>query len=252
LDAIFRSRWWHVEGKPAMEEPGLIAEYARRLASALDFDPSLSRRVRKEVEDHLWQAVSANPASERRDAERRAIANFGDPDIIAGQFAVASLAKLARSVGVAAMLAIAVVFVAMKARVAWYGVMDCPSVEPIGRLGEIVISVDRLAFWLAVVVGGAGWIYIDSLRVPPTFTSEYRVQLRRFSLLCLATTGALIASVVSDAVVTSLRLLATGWSVQFLVPALSMAIEIACAGVLISYLRDMARRTASTRRAALQ
>jgi hypothetical protein len=44
-----------------MAEPGVIAEFVERLARELDFDASLSRCVRQEVEDHLWETVCADP-----------------------------------------------------------------------------------------------------------------------------------------------------------------------------------------------
>jgi len=42
------------------------------------------------VEDHLWEAVAADPSEESREAQRRAIAGFGDPRLIAAQFAAVS------------------------------------------------------------------------------------------------------------------------------------------------------------------
>jgi hypothetical protein len=192
----------------------VISEYVARLASELDFDPALSRCVRREVEDHLWEAISANPTDDRVEAERRAVTNFGDPHAIAAQFAVGSLVKRARRVGLAAVLVIATVFIAMKARLTWYAVMDC-STDQMGALGEIVVSIDRYAFWLSVFVGIAGWMYIDSRGIPAAFTPEYRTQLRRFVLLCSAATGALLASVISDGVLTSLRLVGTPGPVMF-------------------------------------
>jgi hypothetical protein len=232
-----------------VEQSGVISEYVDRLASKLAFDPPLSRRVRREVEDHLWEAVSADPAADRREAERRAVSNFGDPHAIAAQFAVGSLAKHARRVGIVAMVVIASVFVAMKARLTWYAVMDC-STDQIGTLGQIVVSIDRYAFWLSVFVGTAAWIYIDSRRIPAAFTPEYGTQLHRFSLLCLAATSALITSVISDGVLTSLRLVGTRWSLGSLIPVVSMAIEVVCAGGLLASIRGMTRRAASTGRTA--
>jgi hypothetical protein len=229
-----------------MEAPGLISEYVERLAGELDFDPSLSRCVRREVEDHLWEAVSANPVGDRLEAERRAVANFGDPRAIAAQFAVLSLAKHARRVGGAAVLMIAAVFVAMKARLTWYGVMECQAVDQMRALSDIVASIDRYAFWLSFLAGIACWLYIDRFRVPAAFTAEYRVRLRRFVFLCSGAAAALVASVVSDGVLTSLRLIGTSWSPEFLLPVFSMAIEIACAAVLVSYIRGMAQRAANT------
>lgn len=228
-----------------MEKSGVIPEYAERLAGLLAFDPPLSQRVRREVEDHLWEAVAADPADDRREAERRAVAGFGDPRAIAAQFAVLSLAKQARRVGVAAVLMIAAVFVAMKARLSWYGVMASPTVDPMRAFGEFVVVIDRWAFWLSFLAGIACWRYVERLRVPAAFTAEYRVRLRRFVLLSSAATAALIASVVSDGVLTSLRLLATGWSAESLLPVFSMAVEVACAAALVSHIRGMMRRAPS-------
>jgi len=196
--------------------------------------------VRREVEDHLWEAVAADPASDRHEAERRAVANFGDPRAIAAQFAVASLAKQAKRVGAAAVLMIAAVFIVMKARFTWYAVMQWPAVDQ--AFAEVVVSIDRCAFWLAFLAGIACWLYIDRLRVPAAFTTEYRARLRRFVSLSLAAAGALIVTVVSDGVLTSLRLAGTEWSVESLLPVFSMIVEIACAGVLVSHIRGTARR----------
>jgi hypothetical protein len=119
-----------------------------------------------------------------------------------------------------------------------------------GALGQLVVSIDRYAFGLAVFVGAAGWIYIDSRRIPAAFTPEYGTQLHRFFLLCLAATGFLIASVISDGVLTSFRLVGTRWSLDALIPVVSMAIEVLCAGGLVVSIRGMTQRMASTGRAA--
>ena len=192
----------------------------------------------------MWEAVAADPASDRLEAGRRAVENFGDPRAIAAQFAVASLAQQAKRVGVAAVLMIAAVFIVMKARFTWYAVMQWPAVDQ--ALGEIVFAIDRYAFWLSFLAGIMCWLYIDRLGVPAAFTAEYRARLRRFVSLCLVATGALIVSIVGDGILTSLRLAGTEWSVESLLPAFSMMIEIACAGVLIGYIRGMARRAAAT------
>lgn len=232
-----------------MAEPDVIAEYVGRLASRLAFDPALSRRVRREAEDHLREAVAADPTGGGPEAERRAVEKFGDPDAMAAQLAVVSLAKRARRVGVAAVLGIAAVFVAMKARVTWYVVTEHASGQS-GTLGEIVLSIDRYAFWLAALVAIAGWLYIDTRRVPAALTSEYRMQLRRFVGLSLAGVGALIASVISDGVLTSFRLGGTRGSLDVLIPIASMVIEIVCAGGLVRSVRGMARRATATGRLA--
>src|SRR5262245_54736010 len=144
MEAILRRRRRPVS---AEKEPGVIAEYVERLARELDLDPSLSRRVRREVEDHLWEAVAGDPSADRSEAERRAIANFGDPRAIAAQFKAGSLAGRARRVGVSAVLLIAAVFAVMKARFTWYSLTQWPPVERMRELAEIVVSIDRCAFW---------------------------------------------------------------------------------------------------------
>jgi hypothetical protein len=228
----------------------MIRPYLARLARELDFDPSLSRQVVQEVEDHLREAIERDPVADRPEAERRAVARFGDPRAIAAQFAVVSLAALARRVGLAAVLLIAAVFIAMKARLAWYGVVPFPLAEEARALGEMVLAIDRWAFWLAVLAGLAGWVYIGVRRTPGGFTREYSAQLRHFSLLCSAAAAALVVCVAADGVLTSLRLIAAQWSIASLVPLISVAIEIACAAVLVSRLRAMARHAARTARLA--
>ena len=113
-----------------------------------------------------------------------------------------------------------------------------------GALAQMVLAIDRFAFWLSVFVGIAAWLYIDSRAIPAGLTREYRTQLRRFSRLCAAAAFALVASVICDGMLTLLRVIATGWSVAFVVPAVLMAAEVACAWLLVSYLRGMARRAA--------
>ena len=103
----------------------MISEYLASLTAAFSFDQSLSTRVRQEVEDHLRGAVAADQRGNGLEAEQGAIVNFGDPHVIAAQFAMVSLAKRTRGVGIAVILVIAGVFITMKARVASYAVMQC-------------------------------------------------------------------------------------------------------------------------------
>jgi len=229
-----------------MAQTGVISDYVDQIAGELIFDRSLSRCVRQEVEDHLWEAVAADPTENMLEAQQRAIANFGDARTIAAQFAVISLAKHSRRVGAAAILVIAGVFIVMKARLAWYVAMQWAMSEDMRAISGIVVSIDRYAFWLSVIIGLGGLAYISSGRIPSSFHPAYRKQLRRFSLLCMIATAALVVSVISDGVLTALQLFGTELSAEFLVPIFSMAIEIACAGVLVFYIRSITQRTAST------
>jgi hypothetical protein len=224
----------------------MIQDYLERLERELDFDRSLSRRVRQEAEDHLWEVVAVDPAGNTFEAQRRAIANFGDAQIIAAQFAVISLARHSRRAGYAALLVIAGVFIAMKARVAWYAAAQWAIGDDMRAVGSLVGQIDRYAFWLSVIIGVGSWIYIRSRQIPIAFHPVYRRQLRRFFLMCGAAATALVVSVVSDAVLTALLLRGTELSAVSLIPILSMAIEVVCVGILVFHIRGVALRAACT------
>jgi hypothetical protein len=224
----------------------MIEHYLDLLARELDFDRSLSHCVRQEVEDHLWEAVAADRSGNSREAERQAVANFGDARAIAAEFAVISLARHSRRAGIAAPLVIVSVFVAMKVRVAWYAAMQLTIGDDLRAAGSLVMTIDRYAFLSSVVIGLGGWIYIWSRQIPAAFDPAYLRQLRRFLLLCGAAAAALVVSVISDAVLTTLELRGTGLAAEFLVPILSMAIELVCVGILIFCIRCVALRAAST------
>src|SRR5439155_22256879 len=143
-------------------------------------------------------------------------------------FAATSLGIHSRRAGVAAIFVIASVFVAMKARVAWYTAMQWAIGDDMRAISGPVLLIDRYAFWLAVVAGLGSWAYIRTRQIPAALHPAYRRQLRRFFLLCSLAAVALVVSVVSDAVLTSILLRGTQFSAEFLVPIFSMAIDIAC------------------------
>jgi hypothetical protein len=223
----------------------MIQDYLDGISRELDFDRSLARCVRQEVEDHLWEAVAADPAGNLLEAQRRAVANFGDARVIAAQFAVVSLARQSRRAGVAAVLVVAGIFIAMKARVAWYAATQWAISDDLRAVGGLVGMVDRYAFLLATIVGLAGWLYIRSREIPAALHPEYRRQLHRFFVLCCTAAAALAVSVVSDAVLTALNLRGTELSAASVVPIISMTIEIACVGMLVFHIYGIAQRAAS-------
>jgi hypothetical protein len=202
--------------------------------------------VRQEVEDHLWEAVAADSMGDTFQAQRRAIANFGDARAIAAQFAVISLARHSRRAGVAAVLVIAGVFVAMKARIAWYAAAQWAISDDMRAVGGLVAQVDRYAFWLSLIVGLGGCLYIVSRQIPVAFHPAYRRQLRRFFVLCSAAAAALVVSVISDGVLSALLLFGTEFSAGFLVAIVSMAVVIACVAILVVHIRGNTLRAAST------
>jgi hypothetical protein len=223
----------------------VISDYLEALGRALSFDRSLAACVRQEVEDHLREAVASDPMNDALEAERRAIANFGDPQIIAGQFAVLSLAKQARRVGAAVILMVAGVFILMRVRVAWYAGTQWALSDDLRAVSGVVGLIDRYSFLLSVVIGVAGWTYVSGRRRPAAFYPAYRQQLRRFLLLSTAATGTLVVSVISDGALTALRLLGTDLSADSVVPLFSMAVEIACVGILVFQIRTITQRKAS-------
>jgi hypothetical protein len=224
----------------------MISEYAESLAGKLGFDRALSQRLRQEVEDHLREAVAADGAGDAPAAQRRAIANFGDPQLIAAQFALLSLARQSRKAGVAVVLVIAGVFFAMKARIAWFALTQWALSEEARAVSGIVVAIDRHAFWLSAIVGLAAWVYVSRRRAPTAFYPSYRRELRRFFFLCAIAAGGLLAAVICDGVLTAIRLFETELSADFLIPVFSMAIEVACAAVLVHHVRRTAQRMAST------
>ena len=223
----------------------MISDYAGALAGKLAFDRRLARRVRQEVEDHLRDAAAADPGGDRSEAERRAIAAFGDARAIAAQFGAGALARQARGAGVTIILVIGGVFIAMKARLAWYVLARWALSDETRALSDMVAMLDRSAFWLAVALGAAGWAYIVARATPARFRAHCRRQSRRIVRLCAAATAVLVSAVIADGVLTGLRLGAAPVSAGFLVPVLSMAAEIAGAGLLVGRLLGTARRMAS-------
>jgi len=95
-------------------------------------------------------------------------------------------------------------------------------------------------------VGLAGFAYVIHGGIPSTFSPLYREKLRRFLVLFSVATAALIVCVISDGVLTMLRLTGTGFSADFLLPILSLAIEIAFAGVLAFRIRGVLQHAAAT------
>jgi hypothetical protein len=219
----------------------MISDYVAQLADTLSFDRALSRRVVHEVEDHLREAVAADPAPDRREAERRAIGNFGDARILAAAFAAVSLARSTRKVGVALVLAVAMVLLAMRARIAWYATLQWTMREDAREFGARVVSIDRFAFWLAMAFGAGALIAIARQRVPAAFHSGYPKRLRGVFLLCGCAAGALAVSVISDGVLTALQV-GTELCANAAFPLLSMAVEVACASIVIVLIFSTMRR----------
>jgi hypothetical protein len=228
-----------------MRPPVPIAEYLDRLTSELRFDPRLSRRVRREIEDHLLDAVADSTGTNPEDAARQAVARFGDPRLIARQYAPASLLQQTRRVGGIMILAIAAILVLMKGRVALYDLLQWRlNSDWLGGLGAIAPMIDRYMFQMSLVLGILGWLYIASRRAPPAINGEYQHELERCLLLSAAAAGLLIGAVLLDTILGGMRIVHAGMSLAAVIPLLSIVIEIGLAGVIAIELRKMVRRKA--------
>ena len=227
-----------------MPPPSPIANYLDALARELGFDPALSLRVRKEAEDHLWQAAAGEPGP-RLEAERRAVANFGDPRELAREYAASSLLGKTRRLGMLMVFALIGVFVAMRARVAWYGLVQWDVNDDLRVINAIAVPLDHYAFMIAFAAAVVACGYIVSRRPPAAFHRAYGRELNRCAVLCAAAATALLLAVLIETALTGLRFWATELSASAVIPALSMAAEVALAGILILYIRMAIRRIAS-------
>jgi hypothetical protein len=218
------------------------------LTYELRFDPALAHRVRLEVEDHLRQAT-AEPANcvTPIEAQRRAIARFGKPHMIARQYAPGALLVQTRRVGIVVLIALAGIYAMMKGRLAWYGLTQWSLSADLAATAASVFSVVRWVFMLALVVTVVGAVYIGSRRPPREFHDEYWRELGRSVGLCTIAVAVLLVAVGLDGVMVGLRVVGRESSAVVLIPILSMAVEALFAVVLVRSLRTSIRRVAIAR-----
>jgi hypothetical protein len=225
----------------------VISEYLDALQAALDFDRSLARRVCSEFEDHLREALAADPSDNRWEAERRAIAKCGEPRAIAAELSVISLAKRTKRLAIAVVLVLLGVLLAMKGHIAWYAAMQWLINDDMKPLATTIGAIARNAFWIATFVGAAGWVYGSMHRLPSDyFYGKYSRHLYRFCLISGAASAALLVSVISDGALAIIRMVSITPSVAFFIPILSIVFELAGAGALIMLIRTLARRAMFT------
>ncbi|MEH2492290.1 hypothetical protein [Bradyrhizobium sp. AZCC 2230] len=228
----------------------LISDYLDTLTRELSFDPALARRMRKEAEDHLHEAVASDPMGATIEAERRAIGRFGTERDIAAQYAVPSLVKQARNVGAAVPLIAVGVLVAMKSRIAWYGAsQQIVSGDPhLDNIRAIISSIDRWSFWSALLIAVCAWAYVSVARAPDAANTTWRNRLQKSLFLCAAAAAAVVVTVTSDTILTALRPFPAGWSASIIFPFLTIGLEAALAAVLVVRIRVTMHRLASSAR----
>lgn len=221
----------------------MIAAYLKELSGALAFDPALATRVVTEAREHLADAAAEDDGEDRDEAERRAVARFGDPRELAAQFAAVSLARQAWRVGIVVVLAILMALAMMKARLAWYALVQWTIADDARTAAGVVLSVNRYAFWMAVVIGLGALFHIGRRRAPARLHAGYRTHMRRATVLFAATTAALAVSVASDLILLVFRLQLTAASV---IPIASLAVEIGSVAILIVMIARASRLMART------
>lgn len=225
----------------------LMAAYLDTLAEELSFDPRLARRMRAEAEDHLQEAIASDPMGATIETERRAISRFGAARDIAAQCALPSLVQQVKKAGATATLIAIGLLIAMKSRLAWYGATSPISPDPhLDQLRMVISSIDRYAFWCALLIAMCGWSYISIGRASGSLVLRRR--LRQSLLVCAVAAFAVVITVLSDATLTALKLFPTGWVTASLFPFLTIGLEAAVAAVLVIHLRIIMRRFASSAR----
>jgi uncharacterized membrane protein YecN with MAPEG domain len=224
-----------------MQQPSPVAEYLDALTGALSFDPLLGRRVRQEAEDHLHEALAA-AGDASVDAQRRAIGAFGNAQEIASQFAALSLLTQTRRTGAVVVVGVAGIYLTMKGRLAWYGLMQWAMSAELQEYGRLSLAFNRCSFILALVLGIVSWVYIASRPVSTRLHAAYRNQLRRGLAIAIVAACPLIASIALDGVLTGLRLLTAQSLAAASVPLLSMAAELSLAVILAAEILKTMRR----------
>lgn len=225
-----------------MPRSDIVTDYLDTLARELRFDLALSRRVRREIEDHLLEALAEAADSDLCERERRAVARLGDPREIARQYASSSLFAQTRRIASIMALALIGVFAAMKGRGVWYGLVQWQLSDHWKSIGAVVFSIDLYAFRIALALGVIGCAYLVSRRAPPVVDAAYARQVKRCILLGTAAAAAIIASVMTDALLTGFHLVGPQLPASALVPASSMTAEVALASVLVLCLCSAVRR----------
>jgi hypothetical protein len=226
-----------------MLRSGPVTDYLAVLARDLGFDPALSRRVRLEVEDHLWQAADVR-GGRSVENQLQAILSFGEPRELARGYLTASLLAQIRRAGIAMISAAAAIYLAMKARVAWYDWMRWELNSDFTVVSAIALQIDHYATLLAIMAALIACAYIVTRRAPARVNTSYRKQLNRCIVLCSASACALSVCVTTEMVLTGVRLSGMQWCAAALIPVLSLVVEIAAVfGFMFSIHTTIRRKT---------
>jgi len=123
-------------------------------------------------------------------------------------------------------LVLVAAFLAMQTRLAWYDFTEWGLCEAAAPFAETLGRLDHSAFWIAALAGLAAFLQDGQ---------------RRLYLGGTAACG-LAVSVLCDGALTALRFVGWDWSVDFVLPLFTVALEVACAALLAFHIHRIAQR----------
>jgi hypothetical protein len=227
-----------------MPPPDPIADYLDNLAYELRFDPALVHRVRQEVEDHLRQSADASSdCTVLAEAERQAIARFGDPRAIARHYVPTALLAQSRRAGIVVLLALAGIYTMMKGRLAWYSFTQWRLSPDVAAVAVTGFSVVRWVFIIALSLAVVGAAYIGSRQPLPASHNASRRQPLYCIVLCASAAVALLIAIGLDGIMLGLRMVGREVSTVVVVPSLSIVVEASLGILLVRTIGKSIQRT---------
>jgi hypothetical protein len=222
---------------------GPVTDYLAVLACELGFDPALSHRVCGEVEDHLWQAADVR-GGRSVENQLQAILSFGEPRELARGYLAASLLAQIRRASTVMIFAATAIYIAMKARVAWYDWTHWEPNSHFTAVSAIALQIDHYATMLAIMAALTACTYIVTRRAPARVNTSYRNQLNRCIVLCSVSACALSVCVATEVVLTGVRQSGMPWCAAAVIPVLTLVVEIAAIFGFVFAIHTTIRRKA--------
>jgi len=223
-----------------------IVEYLGALERELEFDAQLSRRVRREVEDHLREAAAAEPGDDETERQRRVVARFGKPKEIARQYVTASLLRQSRGTVALLVFVTAAIFAAMKGRGWWYEASHWALSDQFAAMAGQVGTIARGVFLSAFAIGVIAWVYV--YRFPDAAPLGIYKRFKRGIVLAIAAAALLLFTLAGDVGLTTLRLIHSATLPVAIVPITVLAIELCGALMVILQIRRARRAGAAIHR----
>jgi hypothetical protein len=217
-----------------------IVDYLGTLERELNFDAQLSRRVRREVEDHLRQAAAAEPVGDESERQCRALGRFGMPKEIASQYVTVSLLRQSRATAALLVLVTAAIFAVMKGRGWWYEVSHWPLNDQLAATAGQGVAIARGVFLSTFAVGVIAWTYV--YRFPDAAPLAIYKRFKRGIMLAIVAAALLLCTLAGDVGLTTLRLIHSASLPVAVVPIAALAIELSGALMIVLQIRR-ARRT---------